>query len=68
MAATLDSADNFLGFLRTALMTQLQERVASLGVCPRCHSKTLRASHQTLEIDFEQCEKCLTVYVLSVRP
>lgn len=50
--------------IKTALMHQLQERVAGLGICPRCHSKTLWTAHEALDMSFEQCEKCLTVYVL----
>ena len=54
----------FSDFIKTALMTHLQQRVAEAGVCPKCHQRTLRLRHETLGMEFEQCEKCLTVYVL----
>ena len=54
----------FSDFIKLALMNELQQRVAGIGVCPRCHTKTLRLRHETLGMEFEQCESCLTVYVL----
>lgn len=54
----------FSDFIKTGLMTQLQQRAAEAGICPRCHAKTLRLRHETFGMEFEQCEKCLTVYVL----
>ena len=64
-APTLDGeAHWFSDRFKLALMTQLQQRVAEMGVCPKCHAKTLRLRHETLGMEFEQCDKCLTVFVL----
>lgn len=54
----------FSGLLTTHLMNKLQQRAVECGVCYRCHAKTLRLRHEALGMEFEQCEKCLCVYVL----
>jgi hypothetical protein len=54
----------FSDFIKTALMNELQQRVTEAGVCPSCHAKTLRVRHEALGMSFEQCERCLIVYVL----
>lgn len=55
-------------FMKTALMTHLQERVASLGVCPVCHAKTLALKNEGTGMKFHQCRQCLTVWVLDNHP
>jgi len=53
----------FDGLLKTAIMTPLQARVTSLGVCSKCHTKTLQERcHNELGV-WAQCSKCLTVFV-----
>lgn len=60
----------FTDILKLAIMSSLQERVVGLGVCPRCHSKSLRVTHEAEEMRFNQCRRCLTVWVdaLTRRP
>ena len=53
----------FSGFIKTALMHTLQEQCVVIGVCPKCHAKTLGTVHQALDMQFDQCTKCLTVFV-----
>lgn len=53
----------FSGFMKTALMHTLQEQCVVLVVCPKCHSKTLGTAQHTLDMKFDQCTKCLTVFV-----
>lgn len=50
--------------LKTAVMSALQQQVAEKGVCPNCHTKTLRVAHEAVGYSFEQCTNCLKVYVL----
>jgi ssDNA-binding Zn-finger/Zn-ribbon topoisomerase 1 len=66
MSEGIKEAQKYLlsGLITSHLMNKLQERAVECGVCPRCHAKTLRLRHETLGMEFEQCEKCLTVYVL----
>ena len=68
MANALDSAHWFRDFIKIGLMSHLGEHVVALGVCPRCHAKTLRGVHKALDVTFEQCTKCKTIYVQSVQP
>lgn len=49
--------------LKTAVMHPLQERVVGLGLCPKCHTKTLAAKYAAEEMQFNQCSRCGTVYV-----
>ena len=53
----------FSSFIKTALMTLLQEQAVCVGVCPKCHAKTLGRIHRHLDMQFDQCTKCLTVFV-----
>lgn len=50
--------------IKSGLMTKLQQQVVEAGVCPKCHKRTLRLRHEAVGMEFEQCEKCLRVYVL----
>jgi hypothetical protein len=50
--------------IKTSVMHQLQERVVGLGLCPKCHTKTLRPVHEAEGMQFNQCSRCLTVYVV----
>lgn len=45
-------------------MTQLQETVVDLGVCFKCHTKTLVLRHGCKHLIAWQCSKCLTVVIL----
>lgn len=50
------------------VMTPLQSQVAELGVCPKCHSKTLVEKHNDGEfIKWDQCSMCLNVYAAPPR-
>jgi ssDNA-binding Zn-finger/Zn-ribbon topoisomerase 1 len=51
-------------WLKTAVMHPLQERVVGLGVCPKCHTKTLRPKYEAEGMQFNQCDRCFTVYVV----
>jgi hypothetical protein len=53
-------------WLKTAIMHPLQERVVGLGVCPKCHTKTLEPKHEGAGMQFNQCGRCLTVYVVEL--
>lgn len=53
----------FADLLKLAVMSTLQARVSMLGVCPYCHTKTLVRKHEQADMAFNQCEKCLRVYV-----
>ena len=55
-------------YLKTAVMRPLEERVAKLGVCPRCHKKTLRLYYTGADLDWFQCDQCLHVYMLPEQP
>lgn len=45
------------------IMTPLQAQVAELGVCPKCHTKTLVEKHNDGEhIKWDQCRACLNIY------
>lgn len=52
-------------WLKTAVMHPLQERVIGLGLCPKCHTKTLRQGLEAEGVQFCQCERCLIVYVIA---
>lgn len=54
--------------LRFAVLTPLQDRVANLGVCPKCHAKTLELKHVGGGCDWHQCRKCITVFALESKP
>lgn len=56
---------NITELLKTAVMHPLQERVVGLGVCPKCHTKTLEPKHEAEGMQFNQCHQCLTVYVVA---
>ena len=53
----------FSKYIKTALMHTLQEQVVAIGKCPKCHAKTLGTVHRALDMQFDQCTKCLTVFV-----
>jgi hypothetical protein len=59
----IDKDHWFADFIKTALMNTLQEQVVCVGVCPKCHAKTLGTVHRTLGMQFDQCTRCLTVFV-----
>lgn len=52
------------GLVKLATMTPLQQTVAELDCCPKCHAKTLAEKHEGAGMRFLQCAKCLHVYVL----
>lgn len=49
---------------RLAAMSKLQETVVELGVCPKCHSKTLEEKHADEHFRACQCSDCLHVWML----
>ena len=55
-------------WIKTAVMSPLQERVVGIGMCPKCHAKTLRPVHAAEGMQFDQCGRCLNVYVVEVKP
>lgn len=56
--------DRSLGAIPVKPMHGLETRVAELGVCTKCHKKTLREKHADEWMRWSQCETCLTIYVL----
>lgn len=48
-------------------ITPLQEQVKDLGMCPKCHSKTLAEKFNNGEWRADQCSTCLTVYMGQAR-
>lgn len=54
--------------IRLALSTPLEDQVANLGVCPKCHTKTLELKHVGGACDWHQCSKCRTVFALESKP
>ena len=52
-------------YIKLSLMNPLQERVASIGTCPKCHKRTLRLAHRHEDMQFWQCSGDLAVYVLT---
>lgn len=43
-------------------MSPLEERVTALGVCSKCHEKTLRPIVNGNGYRWQQCSKCLTCF------
>lgn len=64
-------ADDLMGpfndWLKFATMNPLQARCTELGVCPKCHTKTLVSKYIGGELEFFQCSTCLVVYTLPER-
>jgi ribosomal protein L37AE/L43A len=50
--------------MKFATFTPLQEQVYELGVCARCHKKTMRFVHAGAGMAFWQCTGCKVVAVL----
>ncbi len=50
-------------FDKLNLMHCLEERVARLGVCPKCHNRMLKPIVRSGGYNFQQCSECCTVYV-----
>lgn len=48
-------------------ITPLQEKAMLLGICPKCHKKTLKSKHMAAEIDWHQCSVCLSVFAMPER-
>jgi len=47
-----------------AVGTDLQFQVVRLGICPKCHEKTLdRVPVPGERMDWHQCRQCFSVYV-----
>lgn len=51
-------------FIKGSTMSPLQEQVYALGVCARCHAKSLRFVHSGAGMQFWQCTICMTVAIL----
>ena len=50
--------------IKAATMTTLEQPVSELGVCPRCHHKTLSCVHSDAEMRSSQCAWCKHVWIL----
>lgn len=44
-------------------MSTLEEKVVRLGVCPKCHTKSLRFTGHIEENKCHQCKNCLRVWI-----
>lgn len=42
--------------------TDIQLQVIALGICPKCHTKTLNVKHLDRPMRWSQCSICNTVY------
>jgi Zn-finger nucleic acid-binding protein len=42
----------------------LEEQVVRLGVCPKCHTKTLDSVHSADQFNSYQCTTCKDVWML----
>lgn len=51
-------------FLKTVVITPLQNAVASLNICPKCHKKTLESRYECEHFKALQCSICNTIYML----
>ena len=43
-------------------LSKLEQRVVLLGVCPKCHEKSLRESYRQGVVRYEQCVRCHRMY------
>lgn len=59
------TATNLFEFVKFSTFTPLQERVYELGVCAKCHTKTMRFISAGDGMRFFQCTGCKIVAVLS---
>lgn len=52
--------------MKAAVMTPLQQQVYEIGVCARCHTKTMCLRHLAADagLEFWQCSKCNQVAML----
>jgi hypothetical protein len=47
-------------------LTPLERRVVTLGICPSCHTRTLKENPRVDPArGLSQCERCSKVYVLN---
>lgn len=53
--------------IKLVQMNGLQARVKDLGVCPFCHTKTLKERYDNGWVRAEQCSTCLSVYTSETR-
>lgn len=51
-------------FKSVPTLSPLAEQAAERGICPRCHTKTLRHVYQGGGMRFLQCKTCLVSVVL----
>src|SRR5260221_220339 len=56
-------SESLLGFIKSAVLTPLAERVVALRVCPECHAKSLREVLRNNGMRFQQCSRCNTVFI-----
>lgn len=57
-------AVSLLDFIKVHVASPLQLFVAGMGVCPKCHKKTLVHRHDDDSYVWMQCTKCHNVYML----
>jgi hypothetical protein len=48
---------------KCSTMTGLMEQVVNIGVCTKCHSKSLRFVYACESFKSYQCAKCLRVFM-----
>lgn len=54
----------FLDFIKPSVMTPLAQQVVELGMCSKCHKKTLRHIHSCEHFSSWQCATCKHVFML----
>ena len=54
-------------WIEAATLRPLAERCAEIGVCHKCHTKTLVSKHIGGEIEWLQCSTCLRIVGLPER-
>jgi hypothetical protein len=50
-----------------ATMTPLAQQVYELGICAKCHTRTMRFVHMSDGMSFRQCTRCKIIAVLEVQ-
>lgn len=47
-------------------LTPLEKRVIELGVCPRCHKRSLATERKASGLEWSFCSDCARAYVLNL--
>lgn len=57
-----------MGCLNSSVMSPLQEQAAKLGICGKCHAKSLELRYIGGGFDWHQCRKCQHIFMLDEQP